>query len=234
MTNTQIIRQTIEQIPENKLIFASKLYTQRLSNQVTESAYYKTLERLCKAGTLCKIAKGTYYRPKASKYGIVPPSQREIVSAFTEPDKGTIVGYSLYNNLKLTTQISKTVEIFSSALEQQTKSISNVLLQFCNLTYTPEVNGIIHMMEVLQNFSEIQDLNYSQFIKFCEQFVSIYDDDVFEQVCQQMKYQKKTISFLRNILAHYHVPNNLNRHLSSLSEYKHPTMEEIYEAAHLS
>lgn len=234
MTSSQIISQTIAQIPENELIFASKLYAQKLGREVTESAYYKTLERLCKAGELCKIAKGTYYRPKASKYGIVPPSQREIVAAFTEQEKGTVVGYSLYNNLKLTTQVSKTVEVFSSALEQQTKNISNVLLQFCNLIYTPEVSGMIHMLEVLQNFSEIQDLNYPQFIKFCEEFSETYSDEVFAQVCQQMRYQKKTISFLQNILAHYHVPNNLGKYLSSLSEYKHPTMEEIYEAAHLS
>lgn len=234
MTSSQIISQTIAQIPENELIFAGKLYAQKLGREVTESAYYKTLERLCKAGELCKIAKGTYYRPKASKYGIVPPSQREIVAAFTEQEKGTVVGYSLYNNLKLTTQVSKTVEVFSSALEQQTKNISNVLLQFCNLIYTPEVSGMIHMLEVLQNFSEIQDLNYPQFIKFCEEFSETYSDEVFAQVCQQMRYQKKTISFLQNILAHYHVPNNLGKYLSSLSEYKHPTMEEIYEAAHLS
>lgn len=234
MKSSQIISQTITQIPENELIFASKLYTQQLGNEVTESAYYKTLERLCKAGELCKIAKGTYYRPKTSKYGSVPPSQKEIVAAFTEKEKGTVVGYSLYNSLKLTTQVSKTVEVFSSALEQQTKNISNVLLQFCNLIYTPEINGMIHMMEVLQNFSEIQELNYSQFIRYCEQFSEIYNDAVFEQVCQQIRYQKKTIAFLRNILMHYQVPNNLNRYLSSLSEYKYPTMEEIYEAASLS
>lgn len=234
MKSSQIISQIITQIPENELIFASKLYTQQLGNEVTESAYYKTLERLCKAGELCKIAKGTYYRPKASRYGIIPPSQKEIVAAFTEKEKGTVVGYSLYNSLKLTTQVSKTVEVFSSALEQQTKNISNVLLQFCNLIYTPEVSGVIHMMEVLQNFSEIQDLNYSQFIRYCEQFSEIYNDAVFDQVSQQIKYQKKTIAFLRNILMHYQVPNNLNRYLSSLSEYKYPTMEEIYEAASLS
>lgn len=234
MTSTQIISQAIEQIPENELIFASKLFSQRLSSEVTESAYYKTLERLCKAGNLCKIAKGTYYRPKTSKYGIVPPSQREIVAAFTEQGKGTVVGYSLYNSLKLTTQVSKTIEVFSSALDQQTKNISNVLLQFCNLIYTPEVSDMVHMLEVLQNFGEIQDLNYTQFIKFCEEFSETYSDEIFAQVCQQIRYQKKTISFLRNVLTHYRVPNNLNRYLSSLSEYKHPTMEEIYEVAHLS
>ena len=234
MKSSQLITQTIEQIPENELIFASKLYTRQLSSEVTESAYYKTLERLCKAGELCKIAKGTYYRPKSSKYGIVPPSQKEIIAAFTEEEKGTVVGYSLYNSLKLTTQISKNVEVFSSALEQQTKNISNVLLQFCNLIYTPEVKSMISMLEVLQNFGEIQDLDYIQFVKFCEQFSETYTDEIFKQVCCQIKYPKRTISFLRNVLIHYNVSNDLNRYLSSLSEYKHPTMEEIYEVAHLS
>ena len=234
MTSTQIISSAIERIPENELFFASKLYTQKLSSEVTESAYYKTLERLCKAGELCKIAKGTYYRPKVGKYGIVPPSQKEIVDAYTVPDKGTVVGYSLYNNLKLTTQVSKTVEVFSSVLEQQTKNISNVLLQYCNLVYTPEVKSTISMMEVLQNFGEIQELDSTQFVKFCQQFSEVYSDEVFEEVYIQMKYQKRTISFLRNILMYHHIPNNLNKYLSSLSEYKHPTMEEIYETAYLS
>jgi len=234
LTSTQIINRTIEQIPQNELILASKLYTERLHGEVTESAYYKTLERMCKAGELCKIAKGTYYRPKASKYGIVPPSQKDIVAAFTEPDTGTVVGYSLYNSLKLTTQVAKTVEVFSSQLEQQTKNISNVLLRFCNLVYTPEVKGMIHMLEVLQNFSKIQDLDYKQFVLFCDTFTAVYDDEVFDEVSRQLRYQKRTISFLRNILMHYGVPNNLGKYLSSLSDYKHPTMEEIYETAQLS
>lgn len=234
MTNAQIITRTMEQFPENELIFASKLYTEQLSEAVSEETYYQTLSRMCKAGSLCRIAKGTYYRPKTSKYGIVPPSQKEIVAAFTEPDKGTVVGYSLYNSLKLTTQVAKTVEVLSSRMEQQTKTISNVFLQFCDLVYTPEVKRTLHVLEVLQNFSEIQDLNYRQFLSFCEQFAHEYDASALEQVIQKMRYQKKTISFLRNILNHYGVENNLNKYLSALSEYKHPTMEEIYEAAYAS
>ena len=234
MSCTQIIVNRIEQIPENELIFASKLYGQILCGEVTESAYYQVLGRMCKAGKLCKIAKGTYYRPKASKYGIIPLSQKEVVATFTAQERGTVVGHSLYNSLRLTTQVPKTTIVLSSALEQQTKNIGNVSLHFCNLVYTPEVAGMIHMMEVLQNFGEIQDLNYTQFIKFCEQFSETYSDEIFAQVCQQIRYQKKTISFLRNILMYYQVPNNLGGYLSSLSEYKHPTMEEIYEVAHLS
>ena len=127
MTGAQIITRTMEQFPENELIFASKLYTEQLSEAVSEEAYYQTLGRMCKAGTLCRIAKGTYYRPKTSKYGIVPPSQKEIVAAFTEPDKGTVVGYSLYNSLKLTTQVAKTVEQMCEILSISTKTGYRIL-----------------------------------------------------------------------------------------------------------
>ena len=42
-----------------------------------------------------------------------------------------------------------------------------------------------------------------------------------------------TISFLREILNYHKVENNLDEYLSSLSEYKHPKMEELYEAARI-
>ena len=54
---------------------------------------------------------------------------------------------------------------------------------------------MIHMLEVLQNFGEIQDLNYHQFITFCEKFAQEYDGKVFEQVLQKMRYQKKNDFF---------------------------------------
>lgn len=232
MTGAQNVAHMMQQIPENKLIFVSKLYREVFKSDVSEAAYYQTIGRMCRAGRLCKIAKGVYYRPKTSRYGVIPPTQREIISTFTVPDKGTVVGYSLYNQLKLTTQIPKTVEIFSSELEQRTKNINNVVLYLHDLVYTTEVKEMIHALDVLQNFDSIQDLNYRQFVKYSEGFANKFDNDVFEHVIQKVHYQKRTIAFLRSILVHYGVKNDLGKHLSSLSKYKHPTMEEIYEIAY--
>lgn len=234
MTAAQEITNAISQVPQNELIFASKFYKSKLEGITTEAAFYKTLGRMCESGDLCRIAKGTYYRPKVGKYGVVPPSQKEIIAAFTEQETGTVVGYSLYNNLKLTTQISKTIEVFSSQIEQQTKTISNVLLQFCNLTYSPNISGMIHMLEVLQNFEEIQDLNYESFLKFTKEFAESYRDETFAAVIKEKRYQKKTISFLQDVLSYYGVSNNLSKYISRLSDYKHPSMEEIHEAAYKS
>lgn len=233
MTGTQAIVSLIERIPENKLIFANKLYEEQLCGQVTEGVYYQTLDRLCKSGVLCRIGRGTYYRPQKGKYGLIPLPESEIISAFTEKGTGAVVGYAMYNKLKLTTQVPKVVEVFSAKVEQQTKSIGNVLLRLCGLEYTPEVTSALCMLEVLQNFEEIQELNYYQFLCLCKRFAAQYSEAAVQQVVAVRQYKKKTLAFLKGLLEYYGVPNDISKNLSALSEYKHPSMEEIYEAAHL-
>lgn len=234
MKSNLAVKNAIESYKENELILASKLYREKLSDQISEAAYYKTLERMCKAGELVKIAKGTYHLPKMSKYGIVPPSEEEIISAFTANETGTIIGYSLYNALNLTTQISKTVNVMSSALESFTKSIRNVIVHQTPLVFSEGIKSMVQGLEVLQNFSTIQDINYSAFIKFAEQLALVYDSESFSKVISAKSYKKSTIAFLQEILNYYGVQNDLSMHLSTLSEYKHPKMEELYEAARVS
>lgn len=234
MISAQTITNLVQTMPENKLIFANKLYEERLHGQVTESAYYQTLGRLCKRGVLCRIGKGTYYRPRQGKYGLVPLPQSEIIAAFTENGTGAVVGYAMYHELKLTTQISKSVEVFSAKVEQQTKSIGNVSLRYCGLEYTPEVTNALSMLEVLQNFNEIQELNYQQFLHFCEKFSARYNETAVQQVISARQYKKRTLAFLKNILEFYGTSNGISKYLSPLSEYQYPSMEAIYEAAQLS
>lgn len=233
MRSNPVVKDALAEFRENELIIASKLYKEKLSKQISEAAYYKTLQRMCEAGELVKIAKGTYHLPKISKYGIVPPSEKEIISAFTENETGTVIGYSLYNALKLTTQISKTVTVISSALDGLTKSIRNVIVYQVPLEFSKEITSMIHGLEVLQNFNNIQDMNYSAFLKFTEELAISFNTQTFEEIVSTKTYKKSTISFLQEILNHYSVQNNLGEYLSTLSEYKHPRMEELYEAARI-
>ena len=109
------------------------------------------LERMCKAGVLAKAAKGTYYIPKKGAFGMVPLSEKDIVSAFTSNNSGTVIGYSLYNKLGLTTQIAKQTEVLSSALDGQTKQIRNVLIHQAPLHFSEKTAEMVHLLEVLQN-----------------------------------------------------------------------------------
>jgi hypothetical protein len=228
------IEAELEDYAENQLIFASQLYQQKLADKLTEAAYYKAIERLCKESILVRVAKGIYCKPKQGRYGLVMPSEQEIIHEFTKKGQGTVVGYTLYNSLNLTTQIAKTVEVYSLLPDQQTKRIGSVVLKQKELRYSKDVTHMIHMLEVLKNYDEIQDLNHSQFLKQYEMFAERYADSTFDYVYQHIRYPKSTVAFLREGLNYYGVPNHLSHYLSSLSTYHHPKMEELYETARIS
>jgi hypothetical protein len=229
MQNNNIIKKTLLNFKGNELIFANTLYKTQLYNYVNEAAFYKTLERMCKSGELVKIAKGTYHLPKVSKYGIVPPTDKEIITSFTKNNTGTVIGYSLYNALNLTTQVAKSIEVMSATIESFSKTIRNVIVHKVQIDYNENVKNIIHGLEVLQNYYNIQDINNLSFINFTKKLADLYEEEAFKKVISAINYKKSTIAFLREILNFYGVKNNLNMYLSSMSEYKYPKMEEIYE-----
>ena len=226
-----IIEKEILQHPVNELIYVNKLYQAKFAAVMTEQAFYKAVERLNASNFITKVSRGVYCRPKLTKYGSVLPSEREIIKLFTEKNKGTIVGYSLYNSLNLTTQIAKKHEVYSSSVEQQTKTIGNVFIKQYVLEYTSIVTSTIHMMEVLQHYNEIQNINTQQFVNLCEKFKKQFSEEVFEYVIKNIRYKKRTVAFLKNILDYFRIRNSLDRYLSAFSEYSHPRMETIYEAA---
>lgn len=229
-----VIRNALAHYRENELIFASKLYKEKLNTLISEAALYKSFERMCKNGELVKVAKGTYHLPKFSKYGIVPPSDKEIISAFTKNDTGTIIGYSLYNSLNLTTQIPKSVVVLSSNLESNTKTIRNITVHQVQIDYSEAIKSMIHCLDILQNYYKIPDINDFAFINFTKELAAGYSDEAFKKVITVIKYKKSTIAFLQDILNFYGKENNLNRYLSDLSKYKYPKIEELYKIAHLS
>lgn len=67
MKRNPVVKNVLAEFKENELIVASKLYKEKLASQISEAAYYKTLQRMCESGELVKIAKGTYHLPKVSK-----------------------------------------------------------------------------------------------------------------------------------------------------------------------
>lgn len=230
MKQNQIVEASLQCFKPNELIFASKFFREELEGKVSEAAYYKTLERVCKGGKLVKAAKGTYYIPKSSRFGTIPLSEEEIISTFAKEESGTIVGYSLYNQLGITTQISKATEVLSSTLDSQTKTIRNVVVHYLPLRYTEAVKQTVQALDVLQNIEHIQEINYRALVSYTKSIADNYDQSVFEEVIVKRKYPKATIAFLQSILDYYGKENQLNKYLSSLSTYKYPRMEELLAA----
>ena len=52
MKSRERIETIIKEHPENALIFASRIYQEKLSNEMNEAAYYQMLSRMCKDGSM--------------------------------------------------------------------------------------------------------------------------------------------------------------------------------------
>lgn len=222
MSVRAIVTQALEQMRPNQVFCVDQLYLEELSGQVTEAAFYEAVERLCKDGILSKVAQGAYCRPKTGKFGILPPSDGEIVNAFTENETGMVVGYSLYNSLQLTTQIGKNIEVLTSCIEQEQETIGNVHLVQCRIKFEPEIRSMIQMLEILLNYSEIQDLNVRRFLAYADAFSRSYNEEAFRKVRLVRRYPERVIASLAGILDHYGVAHGLSRYLSVGSKYEQP------------
>lgn len=77
-------------------------------------AVVKYLNRMAASGKINKLSKGKYYKPKKTVFGTLLPNQYQIVKDLLEKNGkqvGYITGYSMYNALGLTTQVSNTIQI---------------------------------------------------------------------------------------------------------------------------
>jgi hypothetical protein len=113
MKTTQIISNRIESLPIGQVF----TYTDLLKEPNQREAVIKALNRMVTAGKLAKLAKGKYYKAEQTVFGTLEPDQYQVVKDLLEDDgkvTGYLTGYSIYNKLGLTTQVSNTIQIGSN------------------------------------------------------------------------------------------------------------------------
>jgi len=147
--------QKINQLPEG-LVFT---YKDVLSDTNQTEAVIKALNRMAQAGTIGKLAKGKFYKPEDSPFGPLKPSMYEVLKDLLVKD-GKRVGYftgtSVQNELGLTTQVSKTIEIgrneVSPALIRGFYSIAFIR------QYNPITKASIPLLQILDAIRTMKQL----------------------------------------------------------------------------
>lgn len=118
MTTTQFIASRIEKLPAGQ-IFS---YTDFLKEPSQREAVIKALNRMVEAGKLAKLSKGKYYKAEQTIFGTLEPDQYQVVKDLLEDNgkvTGYLTGYSIYNKLGLTTQISNIIQIGKNDVRPQ-------------------------------------------------------------------------------------------------------------------
>lgn len=226
-SQARAIEEFIFRQPENKILTATQVYKQ-LPEHFSEQAFYQTLTRLTQKGMLCHLTKGLYYRPRCSRFGVVPLGEQAIVEHYTAGGQGMVVGYRLYYQLGLTTQISKNVDILSNVLQENKKTVSNVKVSRLDLNFDATICNAIATLEILQNYRNIEDINHRQMAEYMRKFALNYSEDAIRTVLGHRKYKKATIAFLAAFLGYWNTKHTLQQYLSRLSTYAVPQMEEFY------
>lgn len=224
------INEYIRQLPEGSIFEVSAVFRENFEGE-SEAAFYKTIERATKEKRLLHIGRGLYYKPKQGVFGIVPPQDEEVAQYYMKDGHGIYVGYRLYNQKGISTQISKTIEVLSDSLSGEQKSVQNVKVKKINVALTPDTIPVIETLEILQNYNRIENLNNRGLTEYIREFASSYSDNAAHEVIQNRKYKKSTVAFLKACLDYLKVPNTLGVYLSKLSVYAFPNVEDLYEAA---
>lgn len=110
MKVSEYIALTIDRLPKGYIFTYSDFNT-----EVTQKeAVIKALNRMVASGKIAKLSKGKYYKPENTPFGNLQPNQAQVLKDLLEENgkiTGYLTGYSIYNQLGLTTQVSNTVQI---------------------------------------------------------------------------------------------------------------------------
>ncbi len=110
MKTTEYIANSINRLPKGYVF----TYAYFSTGVKTKEAVIKALNRMATSGKIVKLAKGKYYKPETTPFGNLQPNQAQSVKDLLEENGkivGYLTGYSIYNQLGLTTQVSNTIQI---------------------------------------------------------------------------------------------------------------------------
>lgn len=220
------IRNIIMEMPCNQIFVAHDLKKESFP-QLSEAAFYKTIERMVKQNQLAHLAKGLYYRPVMDENDIVPISDEAIVDYYISDNCGAMIGEGLFIEKRIASGFEKRISLLSNKLSESKKRIGEIEVHRTDLELNEETISVIQTLELLQNYNKVPNINKKEFIAYMHDFVDEYSDEVTEYVLSKCKYKKSTIAFLARILDWYGLAHSMHDYLSPLSDYKIPTIDEL-------
>jgi len=157
MKTTENITKTIARLPKGYVF----TYSDVSSDVNKKEAVVKALNRMVKASKLAKLSKGKFYKPETSPFGNLLPDQSQIVKDLIEEKgkiTGYITGYSIYNKLGLTTQVSNTIQIAKKDIRPSFKRDPYVFTFIKQKnTITKENVYLLQLLDVIKYIKKIPD-----------------------------------------------------------------------------
>lgn len=157
MKTVDYINFTIDRLPKG-YVFTYSDFDKDVNKR---EAIIKCLNRLAVSGKICKLSKGKFYKPEKSAFGTLLPSQYQRVKDLLEKNGkivGYITGYSVYNELGLTTQVSNTIQIGKNEIRGALKrGIYKIAFIKQKNKITKENIPLLKLLDAIRNIKIIPD-----------------------------------------------------------------------------
>jgi hypothetical protein len=235
MKTTDYIAFTIDRLPKG-YVFTYADFTTSVNKK---EAVIKTLNRMVVSGKIAKLAKGKYYKPESTPFGNLEPNQYQVVKDLLEDDGKTIgylTGYSVFNQLGLTTQVSNTIQIGRNEIRPALKR-DRYTIKFIKQknTITKEYVPLLQLLDAIRYIKKIPD---STVLSSCLRLISILkslsQNDLSTLVRLSQKYPPATRALLGALLEEFgnvQFEELLQKKLNPITKYKLAGVNTVLKAA---
>ena len=224
MKISEYIVLTIDRLPKG-YIFTYTDFTTEVGNK---EGIIKALNRMVASGKIVKLSKGKYYKPEKTPFGNLEPNQAQIVKDLLEENgkiTGYLTGYSIYNQLGLTSQVSNTIQIGKNQIRPNFKR------NRFTISFIKQKNTILK-----ENVAQLQILDSIRYIKkipdatiesACNRFLAILSDlpekETISLVRLALKYPPAARALLGGLLDQLQkstLTEKLFKSLNQITKYK--------------
>lgn len=224
MKVAEYINNTIDRLPKGYVFTYADFNTE--VNQ--KEAVIKALNRLVASGKIAKLAKGKYYKPESTPFGNLQPNQSQAVKDLLE-DNGKVIGYltgySIYNQLGLTTQVSNTIQIGKNQVRPNFKR-ERYTIAFIKQknTITKENIPLLQFLDTIRYIKKIPD---ASIIDSCKRLLALIKKMGSKEISTlarlALKYPPSTRALLGALLDQLRknkVAEPLFKSLNPITKYK--------------
>jgi hypothetical protein len=229
------IAYTINRLPRGYVF----TYADFLTEVNKKEAVIKALNRMAGAGKIAKLAKGRYFKPEETPFGNLQPRQAQVVKDLVEENgkvTGYLTGYSIYNQLGLSTQVSNTIQIGKNevrpAFKRERYTISFIRQKN---TITKENIPLLQILDAIRYIRKIPDTSTAEACKRLLAIVkSLSAEEKNAMVRLALKYPPATRALLGALLDQLEaqaIATPLYRSLNPITKYKLAGIASVLNAS---
>lgn len=214
----------IDRLPKG-YVFTYADFTTEVSQK---EAVIKALNRMVTSGKIAKLSKGKFYKPESTPFGNLQPNQAQVVKDLLEENgkiTGYLTGYSIYNQLGLTTQVSNTIQIGKNQIRPSFKrgSYTIAFVKQKN-TITKDNIPLLQLLDAIRYIKKIPDASIES---SCQRFLAVIKNltkkEIKTMIRLALKYPPATRALLGAMLEQLHEYEEtkiLFKSLNPITKYK--------------